>query len=592
MIRISRRFVLFAPAVLLMIAICALSTTTYAFMRLVNPNNNAPLKWASLPVTYTIHANGSDNLTGDASEATAIRLAFADWEEVAGSGVQFAESTAASSGNASAGLDSLNLIFFDETNATGLFAQSGIIAITPVWFDGAGNILDADIVFNGRNHVFSTDLSFGTYDVQSIAAHEIGHFLGLDHTAIYGATMLPFALKQDWRPRSLSNDEASAARAIYTGVGGPSTGTIFGRVVFAGSAAPIKGAHVVAVETTSGEAATSALTDASGDFTLQSVPNGTYYVYCEPLDGPTTPSNLQDASLTTGFATTFAGSIAAPSEIVVAGSGVELPTFELATSSGFNLSGVAYSSGLGVPTGQTTTITLSGSGLTNKVVHVLGAGIAITPNSNAVSTIEPLSGVQFSLTVDGDAQPGLRDVFVYDQYPNPTQMVALPGGIEIAAASPVVSSIAASTVSPTASTVATLSGSGFATGAVVVFGDRPGISALVANAGAEITVIPPYDANGTTMSIVVTVINPDGQQTRYSSGFTVKLDPNSQSSGASSLPSSSAADSGGGGGGGCMLRAPGARSGFGTTLTGLLLLLGAAIMRGRYEHTPTHSGRS
>ena len=43
-------------------------------------------------------------------------------------------------------------------------------------------ILDADIIFNAKNYQFSTDLSPGTFDVQGIATHEVGHLIGLDHS--------------------------------------------------------------------------------------------------------------------------------------------------------------------------------------------------------------------------------------------------------------------------------------------------------------------------------------------------------------------------------------------------------------------------
>src|SRR6185369_949059 len=52
------------------------------------------------------------------------------------------------------------------------------------------------------------------------------------------------------------------------------------------------------------------LSDANGDFVLQAVPDGTYRVYAEPLDGPVDPRNLagvwRDAKVTS-FATRFAG---------------------------------------------------------------------------------------------------------------------------------------------------------------------------------------------------------------------------------------------------------------------------------------------
>ena len=91
-----------------------------------------------------------------------------------------------------------------------------------------GTIVEADISINPRPQAddgtalqFSTDGTPGTYDLEATFTHEIGHLLGLDHSAVLGSTMqsrqafngtfgLP-ALTE----RTLSEDDRQKVRGLY-----------------------------------------------------------------------------------------------------------------------------------------------------------------------------------------------------------------------------------------------------------------------------------------------------------------------------------------------------------------------------------------
>jgi hypothetical protein len=70
--------------------------------------------------------------------------------------------------------------------------SAGQVSIAP------GQILDADIYFNPGdfNITFATPSALGaqpqSYDLQSILAHELGHFLSFSHSAIWSAMMFPY----------------------------------------------------------------------------------------------------------------------------------------------------------------------------------------------------------------------------------------------------------------------------------------------------------------------------------------------------------------------------------------------------------------
>ncbi len=63
-----------------------------------------------------------------------------------------------------------------------------ILALATIWYEGS-TILEADMVFNSRFQ-WSTS-GWSGHDVQTVALHEFGHWLGLDHTDVYGSIMYP-----------------------------------------------------------------------------------------------------------------------------------------------------------------------------------------------------------------------------------------------------------------------------------------------------------------------------------------------------------------------------------------------------------------
>jgi len=76
---------------------------------------------------------------------------------------------------------------------------SGELALTTIWSRGCGEIVEADVEVNATNFSWG-DVSVagnaGLHDLQNALTHEMGHFIGLDHTCLMAAlvdpvTMLP-----------------------------------------------------------------------------------------------------------------------------------------------------------------------------------------------------------------------------------------------------------------------------------------------------------------------------------------------------------------------------------------------------------------
>lgn len=327
----------------------------------------APLgrRWStSLPVApatvLTVAAQGTSAQLAEIEQA--ISDAFGAWSGVSGTTFNatsapgaigpLARVSAAGSctNDQESNLDGLNTICFNQPSmgfTTGVLAFTRVItanapgasvgASGPAAF--AGQILDADTLFrNDGQATFATPGALGSaqgqgaYDLESLLAHELGHWFGLDHSAIWRALMFPFAPPPGQflgdRPSAqapdgpLSDDDRAGIRLLYPD---PSdtvdVGAIRGRVVPANpfalarlpapsagaSVTGIFGAQVVAVDADTGAVIAGALggsrcdpanpvSQFDGSFAIERLPVGHHYmIYAEPLVGLAAPGDFSVA---------------------------------------------------------------------------------------------------------------------------------------------------------------------------------------------------------------------------------------------------------------------------------------------------------
>ena len=117
--------------------------------------------------------------------------------------------------------DGIHAISFEETSWNPFYGSvNSTIAVTTV--SALGCALSADQVYNAVGFDFTTTDTpgFGDTDLQSIAAHENGHWLGLGHTPTSGATMYA-SYAGGIAPRTLELDDETGVCALYPGVCGP-----------------------------------------------------------------------------------------------------------------------------------------------------------------------------------------------------------------------------------------------------------------------------------------------------------------------------------------------------------------------------------
>lgn len=442
-------------------AICALAIAAgaLAHVRLRHPSNQNPLFWTDpTSIGVVIQATGSDDLP-DGSHRTALRNAIAAWNSATGTSARLVENASpAQQARTDWQSFDLHLLLFDEVNSSGYFpVGSGTVAITPVWFYSSGAIADADVIFNGRSFLFTTSGQLGRFDVQDVAAHELGHLLGLDHSGWAGATMYPYVSSGMILHRSLSDDDVRGLRDAYPQ---GNHGILRGRVRRVSNHSDVAGAHVVARDA-QGRTRAGGLTATNGTFALRGLDAGTYELYAQPLEHPVGAANLGSGwTIQTDFGATLLGShaIAAGQDLDLGNLGVQGPR-----SIGLGRSADVLPL-RGIADGAARTYLLRGSGLV--------AGSTLTASDPAL-TVTPLAWlgtqVQFQLGVPAGASVGHVDLVATE--PGGDYAI-LAAAVEITPPDPIVNLVSPNQVVLGGGTAVTISGAHFGPGARIVIGDR------------------------------------------------------------------------------------------------------------------------
>lgn len=236
------------------------------------------------------------NIKPDSDVVGAARRALQRWSSLANINFVVVWSPATSISPADAG-DGISLITVADTNDNEAFNSDTTAGRTRVFFDPeTGNIAEADISINPRPRAddgteiqFSTDGTPGTYDLEATFTHEIGHLLGLDHSAMLGSTMRgrqafngTFGLPA-MTERTLSEDDRQKLRSLYGPR--PKLGRIEGRLAdnrTPGALVPLSGVNVWAESVTNGRVVASDVSADDGSYHLEGLTPGQYRVIVAP----------------------------------------------------------------------------------------------------------------------------------------------------------------------------------------------------------------------------------------------------------------------------------------------------------------------
>jgi hypothetical protein len=285
------------------------------------------------PVRYFVGEQSGNGAT-PADLRGALSRATATWQAVDSAAVtfEFVGMTSALPGMA----DGRTTIgFLDEPDLDQVLGATSFLIDTT-----NGAIVEADVFFNTR---FAWSVAAGgqggRVDLESVALHELGHLLGLGHSAIgetemtpgggrrviaSGAIMFPIAMTSGaTADRVLQADDIAGISDLYPAAGQvDETGTITGRITKGGRG--VLGAHIVAFNPETGALVGNFSLNTEGEFAIARLEPGPYILRVEPLDDADV-DGFFSAAIDANFRVTYAprmvvaprGGSSAPIEIAV-----------------------------------------------------------------------------------------------------------------------------------------------------------------------------------------------------------------------------------------------------------------------------------
>ncbi|MBI2027521.1 MAG: matrixin family metalloprotease [Deltaproteobacteria bacterium] len=227
-------------------------------------------------VTVSLNSQGYANLAGD-SERTALISAVNTWNSLYPRLSSFYFTVALTGAASPSGFDNDHSILFDSS----MGFTNTIAETSTVYYTKTGEIVGSDIRLNTNYRFVAGDESTNAWQVNimDVITHELGHFIGLDHTPLSSSTMYFTAQDQQ---RFLSPDELRFIQSVYPPQTTLSTWSISGRVLLEATKRPVFGASVVAIRVDEGPylgaVESGTLSSQRGDFTLSGLDPQAEYI--------------------------------------------------------------------------------------------------------------------------------------------------------------------------------------------------------------------------------------------------------------------------------------------------------------------------
>ena len=233
-------------------------------------------------IMISVSSEGYSKLPDD-SERAAIISAINTWNSLYPKYSSFYFTVALTDTNDQNGFDYEHTIHFSSA----LGFSSTVAQTSTVFYLKTGDIVGADIALNSNYQFVTGDkaTTSSQINLMDVLTHELGHFVGLDHTPLATSTMYFTAQNEQ---RFLSADELGFIKATYPPATSTDTWSVSGRVLLESPKRPVFGAHIIAIRVDEGPflgtTEVGTFSNSHGYFTLSDLnPKGEYILAVFPI---------------------------------------------------------------------------------------------------------------------------------------------------------------------------------------------------------------------------------------------------------------------------------------------------------------------
>lgn len=302
--------------VLLLIAAVMVTKPLDAYSHLTFSIRGTPtrLKWDEPRVRWFATSRGVPGVSAQQFQTT-VQRAFETWENVPTASVafQFVGFTSADPFED----DDISVLGFQEHPELERVLGATTFVVDTV----TGDLVESDVFFNATfPWSVAAGGEAGRFDLQSVALHEIGHFVGLGHSALgeteprpdggrrvlaSGAVMFPISFgRGNIADRELQPDDIAGVSDLYPdGDFRDRTGVARGKVLKGGQR--VLGAHVVAYHLGTGALIGSFSLGDGGEFQIAGLTPGPHVIRVEPLDDADIESFFSSRFIDIDFQVTY-----------------------------------------------------------------------------------------------------------------------------------------------------------------------------------------------------------------------------------------------------------------------------------------------
>ena len=250
------------------------------------------LKWGDFPIRYFVTDRSAPGVSAPQMQQ-AIAGAFASWQAVATAQIS-AEFVGFTTANPVSNDGRTTLGFVNRPDLDRVLGATSFTLDTV-----SGDVIESDIFFNSRfEWSVAANGEANRFDLESIAVHEVGHLLGLAHSALgetevrpggrrvlgAEAVMFPVAFSAGTiQGREIKSDDIAGLSDIYPNEEfRANTGSVSGKVTKSGQG--VIGAHITAFNPKTGRLVASFSLSDDGSYTIAGLEPGPHVLRVEPLD--------------------------------------------------------------------------------------------------------------------------------------------------------------------------------------------------------------------------------------------------------------------------------------------------------------------